>query len=344
MNENKSTHTRIVKRRKRKLRRRVYYILIPVMIAFLAVLSYGAYLYIKADTVLSNSYKDDGREKSDLREEVVNPTEDNVSILIMGVDASNIRNNENDSRTDTLMVATLNIKDKSVKLLSIPRDSYVYIPEVGYETKINHAHAYGGTKATVETVENLLEIPIDYYVKLNFEAFIDVVDAVDGIEVDVPYELKEQNSSDVAGAVHLFPGLQKLNGEEALALARTRKLDNDIERGKRQQEIIKAVINKAVSAGSILKYDDIIEAVGSNMTTNMTFGEMKGFINYGTAGTNLDIETLTLKGTDSQPGGVYYWMLDEVALDVTRALLQGHLEINDSRTAGRLDTSSGEDF
>ncbi|MGJ9458126.1 LCP family protein [Oceanobacillus sp. CF4.6] len=340
MSNNKTSQTRIVKRRKRKLRKRVYYVLVPVIILFLTVLTYGAYLYTKADTVLSNSYEDDGKDKSELREEAVDPTEDNVSILIMGVDASDLRNNEGDSRTDTLMVATLNVKDKSVKLLSIPRDSYVYIPEVGYETKINHAHAYGGTEATVETVENLLDIPIDYYVKLNFEAFIDVVDAVDGIEVDVPYELSEQNSEDVAGSIHLLPGVQELNGEEALALARTRKLDNDIERGKRQQEIIKAVVNKAVSVGSVLKYDNIIEAVGSNMTTNMTFGEMKGFINYGTAGTNLDIETLTLKGYDSQPGGAYYWMLDEVALGETKTVLQSHLEIYGSKTAGGLNSTA----
>ncbi|WP_010648253.1 LCP family protein [Oceanobacillus massiliensis] len=346
MSKYNSKETRIVKRKKRKLRKRVYFILLPVVIAFVAILSYASYLYIKADTVLSESYEKDGREKSELRDAAVDPNIDNVSVLIMGVDASNVRNNAENSRTDTLMLATLNKDDKSVKLVSIPRDSLVYIPEVGYETKINHAHAYGGTEATIETVENLLDIPVDYYVKLNFEAFIDVVDAVDGIEVDVPYELNEQNSKDMAGAIHLMPGLQDLDGEEALALARTRKLDNDIERGKRQQEIIKAVINKAVSVNSLLKYDDILEAVGSNMTTNMTFSEMKSFISYGTKGTNLDFETISLEGYDSQPGSTYYWVLDEVALNETKQLLQDHLEVksadttaSDSETTINNDTS-----
>src|SRR5699024_5353757 len=126
-------------------------------------------------------------------------------------------------------------------------DSYVYIPEVGYNTKINHAHAYGGPRATSKAVEELLAIPIDYYVRINFEAFMDVVDALDGITVDVPYEFREQDSQDRANKIHLNPGVQKLDGEEALALARTRKLDNDIERGKRQQEIVKALIDRAVS-------------------------------------------------------------------------------------------------
>jgi polyisoprenyl-teichoic acid--peptidoglycan teichoic acid transferase len=270
------TQTRIVKRKKRKLRKRAYFILIPLILGFFSVVIYASYLYIKADSVLSNSYEDDGMDKSALRESTVDPSVDNVSVLIMGVDSSDLRKNEDNARTDTLMVATLNKKDKSIKLVSIPRDSYVYIPEVGYESKINHAHAYGGTQATRETVERLLDIPIDYYVKVNFEAFIEVVDAVNGITVDVPYELREQNSKDQANAVHLLPGKQELNGEEALALARTRKLDNDIERGKRQQEIIKAIVKKAVSVNSVLKYDDILEAIGSNMTTNMTFSEMKG--------------------------------------------------------------------
>lgn len=335
-----SEKSRLLRRnKKRKLRKRAYFILIPAIIAFIG-LSYAAYLYVKADTVLSDSYEEDGREKSDLREEKVDPTEDNVSILIAGVDASDVRNNSGSARTDTLMLATLNKEDKSVKMLSIPRDSYVYIPEVGYETKINHAHAYGGMDATIATVENLMDIPVDYYVKLNFEAFIDVVDAVNGITVDVPYELYEQDSNDVEGAVHLTPGEQDLNGEEALALARTRKYDNDIERGKRQQDIIKSVIKKAISLDSILKYDNIIEAVGKNMVTNMKFGEMKSFISYGTGSGSLDFETYTLEGHDYQPSGTYYWQLDDVALSETKEMFKQHLEINNSTTASDSDETS----
>ncbi|MYL56472.1 LytR family transcriptional regulator [Virgibacillus halodenitrificans] len=329
-NNNDNNHSRMIKRkRKRRLRKRAY-IILPLIAAFLGVLVYGTYLYIKADSVFSDSYEKDGREKSALRDERVDPKFDNVSVLILGVDANEHRGNSEHSRTDALMVATLNKDDKSVKLLSIPRDTYVYIPEVGYETKINHAHAYGGPEATIETVENLLEIPIDYYVKVNFHAFVDVVDALNGIKAEVPYEFKESNSMDKRDAIHLLPGEQLLNGEEALALARTRKLDNDIERGKRQQDLIKAIVNKAASASSLLKYDDIIEAVGDNMKTNMSFSEMKSFISYGTSGSDLDIEALTLEGYDYQPGSTYYWHLDDVALAETRSLLKNHLEIDTS--------------
>jgi LCP family protein required for cell wall assembly len=315
-----------VRKKKRKLKKRAFVVL-ALLIAFIAVGGYLAYLYITAGSVFSDAYEDDGREKSDLREHAVHPKDDNVSVLIMGVDASNTRNNAESARTDSLMVATFNRNDKSVKLLSIPRDSYVYIPEVGYKTKINHAYAFGGTRGTIETVENLLEIPIDYYVKVNFEAFIDVVDAVNGVKVDVPYELREMDSKDKKDSIHLMPGVQELNGEEALALARTRKLDNDIERGKRQQEILGAVANKALSLGSVFKYDDMIHAVGNNMTTNMTFSELKGFIAYGTKGKNLNMESLTLEGRDYQPSNTYYWQLDEASLAKIKEKLKAHLEL-----------------
>lgn len=322
-----SKQVRVKRTRKKRLRRRIYFILIPILIAFLGILGYGGYLYMKADTVLSESYEEVEREKSPLREAVVDPTIDNVSVLIMGVDENEHRGNADSSRTDALMVATFNKDEKSINLVSIPRDSLVYIPEAGYEDKINHAHAFGGPKATIETVENLLEIPIDYYVRLNFHAFVDVVDALNGITVEVPYEFKESNSMDKRDSIHLLPGLQTLDGEEALALARTRKLDNDIERGKRQQEILKAIIDKATSLGSVLNYDEVIEAVGDNMTTNMTFSDIKTFITYGTSAGNLEIETYTLEGTDYQPAGVYYWKLDPIALEETKSLLQEHLEI-----------------
>lgn len=339
MNEN----TRVVRRtKKRKLRKRVYFLLIPIIVVLIGV-SYAGYLYAKAGSMLEDSYADHGRDKSELRDTAVDPTKDNISILIVGVDASNVRNNKNNSRSDTLMLATLNKEKKSVKMVSIPRDSYVYIPEVGYKTKINHAHAYGGIPATIDTVERLMDIPVDYYVKLNFNAFIEVVNAVDGIKYDVPYEISEQNSKDKAGAIHLMPGEQKLNGEEALALARTRKYDNDIERGKRQQEIIKSVIKKSISLDSIFKFDDIIDAVGPNMATNMTFGEMKSLISYGTGEGSLDFQTYTLEGQNYQPGGTYYWQLDEVALNDTKQMLKQHLELNTTATAnGSNEESSSE--
>lgn len=321
-----------IKRKKRK--RIVRWILLPILLLAISAVSYGAFLYTKAETVLERSYKPIERDKS---RPAVDPFEENISVLFIGVDDSQTRKFEKGSRTDALMLATFNQEDKSVKLLSIPRDSYVSIPGRTNKTRINHAHSYGGVELTLETVEDLMDVPIDYYVKMNFNAFIDVIDALNGIEVNVPYDLVEQDSKDRKGAIKLSEGLQTLDGEESLALARTRHYDNDIERGKRQQEIIKAIISKAASAGSVTKYADVIEAVGDNLTTDLSFDEMKSFIEYATEGKNLNTETLTLAGSDLTLGGAYYYQLDEVSLDETKRKLQTHLNL-----AGD-DQSSTED-
>lgn len=317
----KNENSRINKRQQKK-KKKWLFILLPMLIVIGVVGGYVFNIINQAEEIMDNSYEADGRDKSVYREERVDPKVDDVSILFIGVDESEKRGNESNGLSDALILATLNKDEKSVKLLSIPRDSYVEVP--GYnKTKINHAHSHGGPQLTIETVENLFDIPVDYFVKINFEAFIDVVDALNGITVDVPYELKEQNSKDKAGAIHLQPGEQLLDGEEALALARTRKQDNDLERGKRQQEIIKAIVDKSVSASSILKVDELMKAVGDNMSTSMLSNEVTSFVSYGTSG-NLDIETLNLKGTDLWADR-YYYQLDETDLAEKQQILKEHL-------------------
>ncbi|MCJ8007964.1 LCP family protein [Lederbergia wuyishanensis] len=318
--------------KKKRSRKRIFWFLVfPILLIASLGISYGIHLYIKAENMMAESYHDDRAGKSVLREKKVDPKIDNVSILFIGIDDSEKRSQGDHTRSDALLLATLNEKEKSVKLLSIPRDSYVYIDEVGYSTKINHAHAYGGPKATIETVEQLLDIPVDYYVRVDFEAFMEIIDALGGVDIDVPFAFSEQNSKDKADAISLEPGLQTLNGEEALAFARTRKRDNDIERGKRQQEIMKAIVKKAASGTSVVKYGQVIDAIGANMKTDMTFDEIKSFIDYGVA-SHLTIDTMTLEGFDSyipnsSGKNVYYWQLDENALAETKTTLKQHLDI-----------------
>ncbi|MEH7120116.1 LCP family protein [Neobacillus vireti] len=302
--------------------------LVPFLIIAVSGAAYAAFIYQKAESVISKSYKP--VKAASKRTEQVNINMDNISILLIGVDESNSRKKQYGGavRSDALLVATLNKKEKSVKLLSIPRDSYVYIPGKDKYDKITHAHAYGGPKMTIETVQELLDIPIDYYVKVNFYAFIDAVNALDGIDVEVPYAISEKDSEDHHDAVRLKPGMQTLNGEEALALARTRHQDSDIMRGMRQQEIIKAILKKALSIQSFSKHADLIEAVGNNMETNMSFNDMKSLIDYGLAGSGLTIDTVNLKGGDDYINGVYYYKLDEASVEETQQILKTHLGTN----------------
>ena len=302
--------------------------------------TYGIYLTKKAENAANRAYEELGdRGQSAKRNEKVEPIKDNVSILFIGIDDSEKREQGSENaRSDALILATMNVKTKTVKTLSIPRDSYVYIPSKKREDKITHAHAFGGTIATIDTIENLLDIPVDYYVRMNFNAFIDIVDALGGIEVEVPYSITELNEKDER-VVQLEKGFQKLNGSESLALARTRKKDSDIERGKRQQEILKAIATQAAKPSSILKYDDLIDAVADNTKTNMTFGEMKSFLTYLSSGMPR-IDSLYLAGEDDWSKGPYYYQLDKDALAETKDTLKNHLGIEKNANMSTEDTDN----
>jgi len=313
--------------KRKKRRRRIALVLIPLLLIIGSATVYGIFLFNKAATVAEGSQQGLERgEKSEKREVAVNPKHDNISILFVGVDDSEKRDMGSATRSDALILATLNEKQKSVKMVSIPRDSLVYIPSMGKEDKINHAY-YNGVESTIETVEELFDVPVDYYVKMNFEAFIDVVDTLGGIQVDVPITFSEQDSKDRKNAITLEKGFQTLDGEQALALARTRKIDNDIERGKRQQLVLAAIIKKAASLGSITKYGDVMEALGDNITTNFKFGEMIALHDYATSGQSLQVESYHLEGSDLWTP-TYYYAVDPTSLNTLSQTLQTHLGLN----------------
>ncbi|GIO26927.1 LCP family protein [Ornithinibacillus bavariensis] len=312
-------------------KKKIIFLFISSLLLFflISVSVYAIYLYDKVQDTLNSSYEEVQRDnkRSSLRDNVVNPIKDNVSILLIGVDDSKDRNYKEHSRSDALILGTFNRKDNSINLLSIPRDSHVYVPELGYHTKINHAHFYGGPKATIEAVENFMNVPVDYYVRFNFEAFIEIIDSLGGIYFDVPFELYEPDSHDNKNAIHLMPGYQKINGEQALALVRSRKYDNDIERSKRQQEMIRTIFKEATSTSSIFKLGDIIRAVGSNMKTNLSFAEIKSFASYGLSKAP-SLTSLHLKGFGGYlDDGLWYYQVDERSREAIEKELLSHLGI-----------------
>ncbi|MGN4426825.1 LCP family protein [Bacillus cereus group sp. MYBK30-1] len=322
-------------------------IIISVILLFLIVGgSYTWFLVNKASSAVRNAAHDLARgDKSDLRDKAVKPITNNVSVLIMGVDESDVRGKEYGEaiRTDALLLATFNKDSKTVKLLSIPRDTYTYIPVEKKKDKITHAHAFGSTKngkdggpqASIDAVEKLMNVPVDYFVKFNFKSFIKIVDDLGGIEIDVPVEFTEQDSNDNAEAIHLKKGVQKLNGEEALALARTRHIDSDAMRGQRQQLVIEAILKKLTSVGSVTKVGNIIDDINGQFVTNLTFDDMLSFYKYGS---NSTIEKLQIQGEDcymakgddtcsQSPGGgrTYYYNPDKTDLANLTNELRSHL-------------------
>lgn len=322
-------------------------IIISVILFFLIVGGgYTWFLVNKASSAVRNAAHDLARgDKSDLRDKAVKPITNNVSVLIMGVDESDVRGKEYGGaiRTDALLLATFNKDSKTVKLLSIPRDTYTYIPIEKKKDKITHAHAFGsakngkngGPQASIDAVEKLMNVPVDYFVKFNFKSFIKIVDDLGGIEVDVPVEFTEQDSNDNAEAIHLEKGVQKLNGEEALALARTRHIDSDAMRGQRQQLVIEAILKKLTSVGSVTKVGNIIDDINGQFVTNLTFDDMLSFYKYGS---DSEIEKLQIQGDDcymekgddtcskSAGGGrTYYYNPDKKELAKVTNDLRSHL-------------------
>ncbi|WP_236005951.1 LCP family protein [Desemzia sp. RIT 804] len=278
----RSEYRRNGKRKKTKAQKIILAILIPIMAILLIVAIFAAKLFAEAQSAVEDSYHSIERES----EINVDPIEDTVSVLIMGVDDTESRN-LGSARTDALIYLTIDPNNHEINMVSIPRDTYTEIINDGdlyRRNKINSAYEVGQEKAVIETVENLLNVPIHYYATFNFDSFLEIIDALGGIEMDVPVTISEQNSDGQMGKIHLEEGYQTLNGEQALALARTRKIDNDVKRGERQQLIIQAIVKKALSMGSIPKLSAAIEAVGSNMRTDLRFTEMLNIAQSGLEG------------------------------------------------------------
>ncbi|MED1602997.1 LCP family protein [Alkalihalophilus marmarensis] len=331
---------RSLNRRKRK--RKVFKLIFFLgLFSFLALGGLATYFTLKVTSVASESQQDLSRgEKSELRVEAVDPSKDNISILLLGEDKrpeDGVR-----ARTDAIVVATFNKEEHSVILTSIPRDTRVNIVGRDIQDKINHAHAYGGVDMTVDTVEEFLDIPIDYYAKVNFDAFIEVVDALGGVEIEVPFDFQEKDT--VGDWIDFYEGPQFLMGEEALAYVRMRRhpqSGGDIGRGQRQQQVLEAIIKKGASFSSITRFDDVIVALGDNLTMNLSIGNVVALHSYGSSLNS--IEQLQISGENARINGVFYIEPDEQSVEEISTRLRQHLGLEESsfNTTG-FDSNSEE--
>ncbi|MGN7396896.1 polyisoprenyl-teichoic acid--peptidoglycan teichoic acid transferase TagU [Peribacillus frigoritolerans] len=239
------------------------------------------------------------------------------SMLMLGVD----ERDGDKGRSDTMIVLTVNPQKKSVKMLSIPRDTRTEIVGHGTQDKINHAFAFGGAKMSMDTVENFLDIPIDYYMKINMEGFKDIVDAVGGVTV--------QNDLDfTSDGIHFAKGTHTLNGKEALAYSRMRHDDpsGDFGRQSRQRSIIEAVIKEGASLSSLTKYDEVFAALGNNIQTNLTFDDMMDIQkNYRDA--SKSITQSSINGNGTKIDGIYYYIVSDEEKEKVQSELKEQLSI-----------------
>lgn len=286
-------------------------LLMSIVLMILPVV-FGLMLYLETKGAINDSFLDSKKSKSSLRDKPVDPSLDHVSVLFLGVDDSTSRREggqkANQSRTDAMIYTTFNRDKKQIRMVSIPRDTLSYIPAVKYYDKITHAHAIDGPEGSMESVESTLNVPVDYYARINMEAFVEVVDELGGIEYNVPFDLNEPNTED-KGRIKVKKGKRNLSGDEALAVVRSRKQDSDLERGKRQMEMIKAIIKKAQETNSINKLDDLVKIVGKNAKHNFSFEDIQNLATTYSS-SKVKIKTEQVTGTDANFNGVYFFNPD----------------------------------
>lgn len=226
-----------------------------------------------------------------------------LNILLMGIDERDY----DKGRSDTLIILSINPNINSMQMISIPRDTRTELVGLGFEDKINHAYAYGDVNTTIETVEAFANIELDYYVKMNMEGLVDLVDAIDGITIHNPYDWYDSSQD-----FHYKEGELEMNGEQTIRFVRMRKLDSDFSRNERQRIVINAIIHKGATVGSIPKIGDVLDVLGDNMETNLTFEDMKNlFKNYRNARHNTITYQVTGTGTymDNGSGQRLYYLI-----------------------------------
>lgn len=272
--------------------------------------AYGFRLYAQAQNSLGKTYKAlDGKKVS---AKITNKKP--VSILLLGVDTTDngVRDTESDYRgnSDTMIVVTVNPKTNKTTMMSVPRDTMAQIWKgVGNNTKkiqkINSAYNIGNEESAVVTTEKLLNIPIDYYVKVDFNSLKQIVNAVGGVDVDVPFSFSYGDTGEKES--HFKKGKMHLNGKQALDYSRMRYEDpkGDYGRQTRQRQIITAIIKSAASANTFTHYQKVLDSISSSMTTNLSFGDMQSmFLNY--RGAAKDIGSDHVQGYGSMIDGSSY--------------------------------------
>ena len=270
------------------------------------------------------------------------------TVLIMGVDStSDVLNANQAFNGDTLMLMSFNPNTLNATVFSIPRDTYVPIACLkGESSKINSSAAYGST-CVINTIENLVDIKIDYYVKINFKGVVDLVNALDGIDITVPEKINfcEQNSKRSKKPENLQcikSGFQHMDGEQALAFARHRHTlpAGDFQRVQHQQLVVEAIANSAKNLKNVDAFFKVLDSISANIDTNMSTNQMmnlynvgKSMIFSGNSGSMINIQKTYLTGYDltmyvnNLRSSVYTFQYYEQSLEEIKHALKVTLEL-----------------
>lgn len=312
------------KKKKKSRRRRILTIVVLFLVAVVAGLGIMVWKVYNDVTSTADTMYTEVEDKEEIRPSAidVDSGEEPFSVLLLGVDTGDSGRTEQ-GRSDTMMVMTVNPNTNQSTIVSIPRDTYTEIIGRGTMDKINHAYAFGGPSMSMNTVQSLFDIPIDYYVDVNMQGLKDIIDALGGIEVTPTLTFSYEG-------YHFTEGQSvTLDGDAALAYSRMRYDDPEADYGRqeRQRQVIAASMRKVASFSSIMNYQSVLGTLENNMSTNLAFDDMVDIFNHyrGAAG---NIEQTQLSGSGEMINGIYYEIVPDEEISRVSNILKEQLEIS----------------
>ena len=221
------------------------------------------------------------------------PKEDVVNILLIGTDVRN-GTYEDRGNTDSMILLSVNTRDKNIKLTSFMRDMYVDIPGREWQ-RLNAAYAYGGPQLLFDTLERNFDVEVDRYVRVNFANFRKIIDKVGGVNIELTEaEARYMNKySQKYKTDPVEPGMQRLDGAQALSYARCRKIDSDFNRTGRQRKVILAVVSEMKHC-NVMELNSLLNTILPMIQTNMSKMQILNFMADSVSYLNHDVETLNI--------------------------------------------------
>lgn len=315
------------RRRRKRVKRGVLYTLLTVLIVGVA----AAGLWVaRIASKLNNSELITDSLLAVLVDSDV--TKDPFYMLLLGTDG---RPGEETYRSDTIVLARIDPTQKQVTLISIPRDTKVTIN--GSTQKINAAHAYGGPEGVVKAVNELCGVQISHYAEVSFDGMQQLVDALGGVEVDVPDRIDDPKAGDFV----IEPGLQTLNGEQALAFCRSRAFaDGDYTRMRHQRIFIAALAKTILNEVDPASLMPLIESVSDMVVTDLSISDIVSLANS-MRGMDTDaIWSANVPSTTAMIDGISYVIADEYELAEMMERVDAGEDPQGPQTTGSSDTSS----
>ncbi|WKF85525.1 LCP family protein [Lacticaseibacillus pantheris] len=286
--------------------------------AFIGILflvgAYGFRVFSETKTAVNGTYANVTTASAEANSKLIKD-EKPISILLLGTDTGALGRGASwgKGNSDSIEIVTINPQKHKTTITSIPRDTLAKISGTGEIAKINAAYASGGEETTLKTVQNLLNIKINYYITVNMNGLKKIVDAVGGVDVTVPFSWSDPDHD----GGDFTKGKAHLNGTRALQFARMRYEDpkGDYGRQQRQQQVIKAIVKSLLSAKTLTSYESVLGSLKGSLKMNLTFDDLLSMAqnsDYRKAGNN--IKKYTLQGNDAMIDGSAYQVASTSAL------------------------------